>query len=42
MIENALNKGNRTHAETAKALGVSRSWVSEVARQIRKNRSSRR
>ena len=41
-IEDALRKGNRTHAEIAKALGVSRSWVSEVARQIRKNRPSRR
>ena len=41
-IEDALREGNRTHAEIAKALGVSRSWVSEVARQIRKNRSSLR
>jgi len=39
-IEDALRKGNRTHAEIAKALGVSRSWVSEVARQVQQQRSS--
>ena len=41
-IEDALRKGNATHAEIAEALGVSRSWVSEIARQSRNKRSSLR
>ncbi len=40
-IEDALRQGDTTHAEIAKALGVSRSWVSEIARQSRTKRSSR-